>query len=161
MTPELQSILAAHAEWTAGDPTGQRADLRGADLRGASLIGADLRGADLSGANLRGAKLPITVTVPHIDAAILSAIETEGSALDMSNWHRCDTTHCRAGWAITLAGEAGRALEASLGPSAAAALIYASSRPDKPVPNWIASNEDAIADIRACAAADPLTEDAR
>ena len=36
----------------------------------------------------------------------LKAIE-DGGKLDMSTWHRCGTTHCRAGWAITLAGAAG------------------------------------------------------
>ena len=113
----------------------------------AALTGADLRGADLSRAVLSG--VPI---VPHIDAAILAAIEA-GGTLDMGDWHTCETTHCRAGWAITLAGEAGAKLETQFGPAAAGALIYAASRPGKLIPDFCATDEDALADLRACAAA--------
>jgi len=129
------------------------ADLRGADLRGANLRGADLRGAYLSSANLSGARgIPDSVpTIPNIDATILAAVEQEGNSLDMSAWHSCETTHCRAGWAVVLAGQSGKLLEDLYGTNAAAALIYAKSRPDKPVPNWLASDEDAMADLRACA----------
>jgi hypothetical protein len=70
----------------------------------------------------------------------------------MKKWHVCQTTHCRAGWAIHLCGDAGYALEKAVGSSAAGALIYAKSRPDKPIPNFTASDEDALADMRACAA---------
>jgi uncharacterized protein YjbI with pentapeptide repeats len=124
------------------------ADLRGAYLRGAYLGGADLGGAYLGGADLGGADLGGAPIVPNIDAAILAAIEA-GGKLDMAQWHTCDTTHCRAGWAITLAGDKGRALEREHGPAVAGALIYAASRPDKPVPNFYASTADAMADIRA------------
>jgi len=63
MTPEqIPEALKLHALWLLHDPSGVRADLRGANLRGANLRGANLRGAslscaDLSGANLRGADL--------------------------------------------------------------------------------------------------------
>jgi hypothetical protein len=129
-----------------------RADLRDADLRDAVLRGADLSGADLRDAVLRGADLRDVPIIPNIDVAILSAIETPGNALDMSDWHRCKTTHCRAGWAITLAGKAGAALEEKYGPATAGALIYAASRPDRPIPNFYANNGDALNDLRACAA---------
>ena len=66
----------------------------------------------------------------------------------MSGWHLCGTTHCRAGWAIHLAGAAGYALEDRIGSSAAGALIYAASRPELPVPDFFASDEDALADLR-------------
>ena len=160
----------------------KRADLRGADLRGAYLRDAYLSGADLSGAYLSGAYLsgaylsgaylsgadlsvadlsdaiglPAAPVIPHIDAAILAAVEAEGCRLDMSSWHTCETTHCRAGWAIHLAGEAGYALAAATSSSVAGALIYAASRPGQRVPNWYASDEAALSDLRACAAADPL-----
>ena len=132
------------------------ADLRGAvlrdaDLRGADLSDAVLRGADLRGAVLRGADLRGVTVVPNIDAAILAAIEA-GGTLDMGDWHRCETTHCRAGWAITLAGEAGAKLEELCGPASAGSLIYAASRPGKNIPDFYASTEDALADLRACAA---------
>lgn len=77
-----------------------------------------------------------------------AAIEA-GGTLDMGSWHACETTHCRAGWAITLAGEAGAKLESEVGPAAAGALIYAKSCPDKPIPNFYASTKDALADIKA------------
>ena len=127
----------------------READLSGANLRWADLRWADLREADLSGANLGEADIPL---LPNIDAAILEAVEKDGNKLDMSEWHVCRTTHCRAGWAIHLCGDAGYALEKAVGSSAAGALIYAKSRPDKPIPNFMASDEDALADMRACAA---------
>jgi uncharacterized protein YjbI with pentapeptide repeats len=126
-----------------------RADLRGAYLRGANLRGANLREADLNGANLRGADLnnehPIPI-VPNIDAAILAALDT-GGQLEMETWHTCKTTHCRAGWAMHLAGNAGAQLEKQYGPGTAGALIYHVSAGY--IPDFYASNEDALADIKA------------
>ena len=136
------------------------ADLRGVDLRGADLRGAVLRGVVLSAADLRGVDLREGLkgvpVVPNIDAAILAQIEGDGAtgALYMGQWHSCATTHCRAGWAITLAGAGGAALEWALGSAAAGALIYAASRPGKPIPDFYASNEAALADMRAAAAED-------
>ncbi len=128
------------------------ADLSGADLRNAAMIRADLRGADLSGADLRGATdLPAAPVIPNIDAAILAEI-VAGGVIDMDRWHTCETTHCRAGWAIHLADEAGAALERRYGANGAGALIYAASRPNNRVPNWFASAEEALADLRASAA---------
>ncbi len=69
----------------------------------------------------------------------------------MKSWHTCATTHCRAGWAITIAGEEGRFLESTYGPSAAGALIYAASRPNMPVPDFHCSDEEAMEDLRKCA----------
>jgi len=138
------------------------ADLGGADLGGAYLVGANLAGADLSyaylvGADLVGANLADAdlggfnaPSIPDIDAAILAAIEN-GGTLEMGEWHTCETTHCRAGWAIHLAGDAGRALETRIGPSAAGALIYAASG-SHPVPYWHAANAEAMDDLRERAA---------
>ena len=148
-----------------------RADLRGAYLSGddlslaylswADLRGADLYRADLSGANLSRAALPYAPAIANIDAAILDAIESDGNALNMSTWHTCETTHCRAGWAITLVGEAGKVLESIYGPNVAGALIYNASRPGVPIPDWMATDEDAMADMRhwagQTAAADEVT----
>ncbi len=135
------------------------ADLSGADLsdavlRDAVLSGADLRGADLSDADLsdavlRGAAIP---KIKNIDSVILQAVTAEGCSLEMGNWHTCKTTHCRGGWAIHLAGEAGRKLEKAVGENAAAALIYAASRKSGIVPNFFATNEAAMADMQKCAA---------
>ena len=127
------------------------ANLSGAVLRCANLRGADLRYADLNGAVLRGADLRYAnlSDVPKIedlDAKIVAAIEC-GGKLDMNHWHTCETTHCRAGWAITLAGEDGIALEKKFGSAAAGALIYAKSTPDAKIPNFYASTKEAMEDL--------------
>jgi uncharacterized protein YjbI with pentapeptide repeats len=128
------------------------ADLRDADLRGADLRGADLRDADLSGADLRGAVLrDFPVKIPNIHQAVFAAASAP-QALDMATWHKCETAHCRAGWVTTLAGDGGKALEWMMGPAAAAALIYAASDPTlEKVPNFYATNEEALADMKRLA----------
>lgn len=89
--------------------------------------------------------------LPNIDAQILAALAA-GGELNMSNWHTCATTHCRAGWAIHLAGQDGYALAHRLADSELAGqLIYVASGYDRP-PDFFASNEDALREIRAAAA---------
>ena len=134
--------------------------LRGADLSGADLSGADLRDADLSDADLRGADLRDADWIPkiqNIHQTIYQAASAE-NALDMSSWHRngyCGSTHCRAGWVVVKAGEGGRVLEGVYGTGTAAALIYAASDPAmEKVPNWTASNADAMADMKRLAEAE-------
>ena len=130
------------------------ADLRGADLSRANLRGADLRGAvlsgaSLSGANLTGATLPEGVpAVPDLVVRLVEAVGPSGEHLNMRTWHHpCGTAHCLAGWTVTLSGEAGAALESRFDTNAAAALIWSAST-DQPVPDWFASNEDALADLK-------------
>jgi uncharacterized protein YjbI with pentapeptide repeats len=149
--------------------------LAGADLARANLEGAYLAGADLADADLAGAirtedpkepydrnkpidyearalryreRHPEVPVIPHLDAVILGAIET-GGTLDMATWHLCATTHCRAGWAITLAGEAGRKMEEKYGPERAGGMIYKASTGR--IPHFFATNERALEDIRKCA----------
>ena len=119
----------------------------GADLRDADLSDADLRGAVLRGADLRDAP-----KIPDIHKAVYAAASQPG-ALDMSTWHRpCGTTHCRAGWVVTLAGEAGAALEFAMGTAAAAAVIYLASDPKlAKIPNFYADNETALAEMKQLA----------
>ena len=92
----------------------KEADLTWAYLRGAYLEGADLKGADLKGANLKGANLKGAKGLHQGDAALLlrvaEAALSSADALDMATWHSCETTHCIAGWAVTLA-ENGKELE--------------------------------------------------
>jgi uncharacterized protein YjbI with pentapeptide repeats len=132
------------------------ADLSGADLRDANLSGANLRGANLSGANLRGANLRDAdlrgvPKIVNIHKAIYEAA-SKPDALNMESWHACETTHCRAGWVIALAGDAGKAMEFCMGTSAAAALIYLASDPKlEKIPNFYATNEDALADMKRLA----------
>jgi hypothetical protein len=89
--------------------------------------------------------------IANIHQAVYAAASQDG-ALDMSDWHTCDTTHCRAGWVIALSSDAGKLLEAQIGTSAAAAIIYAVSDPnlDK-VPDFYCDNEDALADMKRLA----------
>lgn len=141
--------------------------LSGANLNGASLHGANLNGADLSDANLTGADLSdarlhgVNLSgveevpfIPALDSKILAAIEAGGS-LEMGHWHTCETTHCRAGWAIHFAGEAGKKLENAYGSAAAGSLLYAKAYPKMRIPNFYTDNETALADIRARAENDP------
>jgi len=135
------------------------ADLRSANLTLATLMFADCRGADFQGADLREAyltgallldarNLPPVPVIPDLDHEILTALE-HGGELDMNAWHTCDTTHCRAGWAVTLAGKEGKKLEAKYGPATAASLLYAASCPHLPIPNFYVPNEEALLDMRA------------
>ena len=144
-----------------------RADLAGADLRGAKLAGANLADADLKGADLKGTprrtpaeraalyreRHPEVPVVPNLDQRILDAIAQPGASLDMGMWHSCENAHCRAGWAIHLAGEAGYALEMQLGQSELAGrAIYLASTGRSP--HFYATNEMSLEDMRRCAAED-------
>lgn len=108
------------------------------------LMAAAAAKANLSGANLSGANLPV---IEGLSAKILDQVQNGGS-LEMSAWHTCGTTHCVAGWAITLAGETGADLERQFGPNAAGALIFAASEPNLPVPNFYAYNSEALEDLK-------------
>lgn len=169
---ECMGIKACVELAVNGDADLRGADLRGADLRGANLRGADLsdadlsdaylRGANLSDANLRGANLrganlsdaylPKIAKIENLFTKILDAINSGGD-LKMSDWHTCDTTHCIAGWAVSIAGEAGRVAENLLGTSAAGALIINESCPylEGEVPDFHADNETGMAFIKECA----------
>lgn len=135
---------APHQAWVAQTYGASRHGFpEGTEPRRVDLSGADLRGANLSGAT---ECMPIPV-IPNIHIAIRDAVRTEGNRLYMANRHVCETTHCRAGRAIHLAGDAGHYLELRLGPAAAGALIYAASAPNDRVPNFYATDNDAMADI--------------
>jgi len=73
-------------------------------------------------------------------------------ALDMGNWHTCDTTHCRGGWVVTLAGEKGAALEKASSTLFAAMQIYKASSPIRVSPvRFFETNKVAMADMKRCA----------
>jgi hypothetical protein len=71
----------------------------------------------------------------------------------MGNWHTCDTTHCRAGWVVHLAGKKGYELEKKLGTPLAANKIYkkSSNIEVKWSLRFFDSNEEAMADMKRCA----------
>ena len=72
----------------------------------------------------------------------------------MSDWHKCETTHCRAGWIVTLAGDAGRKLENETSTCFAAMMIYeASGYKISPV-RFYDGNEESMADIKRLAKAE-------
>jgi hypothetical protein len=68
----------------------------------------------------------------------------------MSAWH-CGTSHCRAGWVVTLAGKEGADIEARIGTPAAAMAIYMVSDPERweteRLPDFYCGNTEALADM--------------
>jgi hypothetical protein len=136
----LSVRLGLAVRWAVGN---------GADLSGANLSGADLSGADLIGANLSGADLSGPPVIEDIHAKVYEAASQPG-ALNMSTWH-CGTSHCRAGWVVTLAGKEGADLEAKVGTPAAAMAIYMASDPERwkteRLPNFYCGNTEALADM--------------
>ena len=143
---EYDSLKACVAAAVKTDANLARADLTGANLTGAYLTDANLADAYLADAYLADAYL----AVEALDAKMLRVIESGAGKLQMDAWHTCKTTHCRAGWAITLAGVAGAELEAKHGPHRAGIMIYRASTGR--VPHFFASDERALDDIREQAA---------
>lgn len=91
--------------------------------------------------------------IATIHQALLLAIQTPANSLDMSDWHKCETTHCRAGWIVTLAGEGGKTLEKQTSTLFAAMQIYKEYSPIKVSPvRFFETNEVAMKDIERCAA---------
>ena len=95
--------------------------------------------------------------IPAIDAKILAAVTARPGSLDMAHWHgaddagpSCETTHCRAGWAVHLAGEAGYALERRFDAAYAGRIIYLASAGY--CPDFYTDNKSAMEDIKARAA---------
>jgi hypothetical protein len=69
----------------------------------------------------------------------------------MDRWHTCETIHCRAGWTVHLAGEAGYELERFHSTVLAAQLIYrASGYPINPC-RFFDGDVDALADMKRLA----------
>jgi hypothetical protein len=71
----------------------------------------------------------------------------------MGDWHTCETTHCRAGWIVHLAGEEGYALEQFHNTCLAAQLIYRESGYEINPCRFFDSGPDAMADIKRLAEA--------
>ena len=89
-------------------------------------------------------------TIPKIDnihKKVYEAVSQPG-ALKMSDWHTCSTTHCRAGWVVHLAGDAGYALERFHNTALAAQLIYRESGYKINPCRFYDQNEDSLEDIR-------------
>ncbi len=67
--------------------------------------------------------------IENIHQSVYAAATATPTALNMGDWHTCNTTHCRGGWVVHLAGEAGYALERFHNTAMAAQLIYDASDP--------------------------------
>ncbi len=163
---DLTDANLAYADLTRADLT--RADLTDADLTDANLTDADLTDADLTDANLAYANLTRAnltradltdanltelgiPTITNIHGVIYEACK-KVNALNMSKWHTCKSTHCRAGWTTCLAGYEGGILEGKIGTAAAATLIYRKSDPDgKFTLNFTDSNKGALAEMKRLA----------
>jgi hypothetical protein len=92
--------------------------------------------------------------IANIHKKIYDAASIPPEALEMGNWHTCGTTHCRGGWAVHLAGEAGYALEDFHGALLAAQLIYRESGYAINPCRFFDSNEEALADMKRLAEAE-------
>lgn len=93
-------------------------------------------------------KIPI---IENIHQKVLEAVSVEG-AFDMGTWHSCDTTHCRAGWVVVLAGKEGKDLEEKTDTAFAAQQIYKKSSTIHVAPTrFYETDKVAMADIIRCA----------
>jgi hypothetical protein len=100
---------------------------------------------------------PPVPIIPDIHKAVYEASSHPGS-LAMDSVHTCENTHCRGGWVITLAGEAGRKLEYFFDWNLAARMIYEASDPGFKIhpARFFDNNADALADMKALAEKQPL-----
>ena len=112
---------------------------------------SDLKSAKPEQSSAETIQVPI---IPGIHKAVYAAASSP-KALEMSTWHTCKDTHCRAGWVVTLAGEAGKKLEARFDTVLAAMKIYDASDPNFKINpcRFFDSNEDALADMKRLAEA--------
>ena len=70
----------------------------------------------------------------------------------MGDWHTCDSTHCRAGWAVHLAGKEGYDLEKKTSTQFAAMSIFNASSPIKvPPTKFYLPHKESMIDIVRCA----------
>ena len=97
--------------------------------------------------------VPEIPVIENLHQKIFEAV-SQPKALEMSTWHTCNTTHCRGGWVVALAGEAGKKLESFHNTLLAAMLIYDASCPGYKINpcRFFDTNEDALADMKQLAA---------
>lgn len=93
-------------------------------------------------------KIPV---IKNIHQEVLKAVSNP-NALNMSHWHTCETTHCRAGWVVHLSGQEGKELEKRTSTLFAAMQILKASSPIRVMPpRFYDGNEKAMEDIKRCA----------
>lgn len=92
-------------------------------------------------------KIPI---IKNIHQEVYKAA-SKPDALNLEKWHTCDTTHCRGGWVVFLAGEEGKELEEKTSTLFAAVQIYkASSDIHVPLNMFFESYDNSLKDIKRC-----------
>jgi len=100
----------------------------------------------------KGKNMPDAPKIENSHQAVLAAATATESSLDMGRWHVCETTHCRAGWVVHLAGKAGYELEEKTDTAFAAQVIYKkSSEIEVPLRMFYVNSEESIADMKRCA----------
>ena len=102
---------------------------------------------DKRGEKKEGFVIPV---IKNIHKKIYKAASKKG-CLDMGTWHTCQTTHCRAGWTVHLAGDAGYELERQTTPLFAAMQIYKASGYQISPCRFFDSNEKALEDMKKLA----------
>lgn len=110
------------------------------------------KGATGTGETLEQIGFPNVPIIENIHQRVFEAASGP-KALNMGNWHTCDTIHCRAGWVEHLAGEEGKVLAAKTSTLFAAMQIYKKSSPEIRVwpPRFFEDNATALADMKKCA----------
>lgn len=106
-TEQLAAILERHKKWLRDEDGGSDADLSHANLSHANL-------SDAANLNLQ--------IEDGLIQKIAIAVNADKKALGMGRWHTCDTTHCIAGWAVTLAKN-GKELEEKYGTQIAGLML--------------------------------------
>ena len=86
--------------------------------------------------------------INNLDAMILDAVKGPHCNLVMDDFHSCKTTHCRAGWAMTIS-TVGDKLEEYFGPWMAGALIYQKST--GAIPDFFETDDNAMKSMRFAA----------
>lgn len=92
-----------------------------------------------------------TAKIENIHTKVYAAATSASNALNMSDWHTCETTHCRAGWVVHLAGKEGYALEESTNTCFAAMQIYKASGYQINPCRFYDSKINALADMKRLA----------
>ena len=100
--------------------------------------------------------MPIPI-IENIHQKIYAAVSRPG-ALNMKYWHLCQTSHCRAGWVVILAGEAGKAVENFYGTELAAKLIYKASGYAINPRRFFDEDDASLADMKSLAEEEQLTK---
>jgi hypothetical protein len=110
---------------------------------------SDLKKTDATEGPIKPPAIPI---IEKIHGAVYAAASSPQS-LEVDAWHTCAKTHCRGGWIVTLAGDAGKELERFYNTELAAMLIYDASDPAFKInpARFYDDNEAALADMKRLA----------